>query len=251
VTERSALVVVGHNGPERYAVGPRRAAWWREPDGFLFDEFELAQRVAIVTAFELDARGWRVAVCSTPKAYPEHLYEKGRALDQWRPSIGLAVHFNVFSRERDRRGGWPGAESGVFGAGHVPVETDRASGTSVVVWDGSEPARDFARIAVRKVDENTGLRLALGDGIDERTIDGPDRVWILTRVQPGRRRKRFPTPGWDGCPVVVLEVAVLSHPRDRGIVRGDPHFFSKVGAAYGAACDEWLAAVRREEADAR
>lgn len=237
--DKSIALLVGHNGP-------RTGAWWQDGDGML-DEFVLAQRVVAHAGFVMDSRRWRTALYSMVDKYPLHLYQKGRALDQWRPALGLEIHMNIFSKPGSRDARWAGVDSTVFREGHVPIETDRASGVSVVFLEENEEARVLASALVGRIDALTDLGVALGDGLDPRPRTGARSIYLTHRVDPAYRRPRHRTPGWCGCPVVLLEVAALSHPHDREVLRNDPHIMEKLGQAIGEACDRWL--VDRWSAD--
>ena len=229
---RRAVVMVGHNGP-------LTGTWWRDSDGLL-DEFALAQKVAIQIAFALDARSWDTALYAMVDGYPSHLYQKGRALDQWRPSLGIEVHFNAFPKAGDRAGRWEGADAPTFREHLVPNESDRASGVSVCYLRTSLEGKRLSELIVENAAVLTDLGTAIGDGLDDRPQSGKTSLYLTHRVDPGYRRKRHPTPGWPGCPVVLLEAAALTHPNDREVLRNDPHIFSKIGRAVGEACETWL-----------
>lgn len=245
---RSAMVMVGHDGP-------RTGGWWIDETG-TYDEFELATKTAGLLWFELDARGWRTGFCSSPRAYPAHLHDKGLALDKWQPEIGVEIHFGIFSTDRgarDRR--WPGVESSVFAKSEIPVQNERASGLSVVYLEKNDSASRAADAIITRATEFVPeLGLALGTGHDPRPLVGNNNkpsVWITKRVDPEYRPRRFYTHEWPGCPVILLETAVLTHPHDRALLRGDPFFLVKIAHAVAAALDDWRKGERdRQEAEA-
>lgn len=226
--ERRALIMVGHHGRGT-------GTWFEDPTGRI-DEHEEAHRVAIATAFELQTRSWRTGIVATPGDNSHHLYRKGRMLDDWRPRLAIEIHFNALVRKQDRDGRWPGCSGPAFSNGHVPDE--RVQGVSLLYYEGNHDAASLATHIADRIHKRAKLPLLHGHGLDPRPDTGPGRIYLLTRVDPEHRRPRFPTPGWPGCPVVLLEAGFLTSPADRNRIR-DPFFPNRLAVAVAEGCDRW------------
>ena len=234
--ERRALIMVGHHG--------RGTGTWFEDQAGRLDEHEEAHAVAIATAFELQTRAWRTGIAAMPGGNNHHLYRKGRMLDDWRPSLAIEIHFNALTRPGKRQNRWPGCSGPAFGDGHIPDE--RVQGLSLIYYEGNHQAELLAKHIAGRIRDRAKLPLLHNTGLDPRPDQGAGRIYLTTRVDPDHRRPRFPTPGWPGCPVLLLEAGFLTSPDDRRRIR-DPFFANRLAVAVAEGCDRWQSAIAEAE----
>ncbi|MCW7072105.1 MAG: N-acetylmuramoyl-L-alanine amidase [Methanophagales archaeon] len=223
--QRKVIVLVGHHGP-------KTGTWWNDAGGLL-DEWELAARIATTILYRLHGLGWIAIPGSAGRPNPEGLHSKRAYVNACRPDLCIEVHFNEASKPGARRGRWPGVHAAPFELGCIPIEGVR--GVSVLHNRDNPDTFDLARRVSAAVSGATGLPLAYGSGLDPRPVQSGEEgyIYLIARTV---------------CPTVLLEVAFLSNPEDRALMRSDWAIFDKVGRATGDAVQEWWH-MRRQEDD--